>query len=103
MYPPHRSKEPVFSHEAKDSVSADPNPFHPQHGPDLTVPLGEKRALLKYGPDLLQELSIGVSGLRASLFEHTPLLLRPATTRRRCGIELERAVRKTEQIMVRSG
>src|SRR5690625_2282979 len=32
---PHRGKEPVLPHEAKDSVSADPNPFAPQHGPDL--------------------------------------------------------------------
>src|SRR5690625_1918057 len=84
---PHRGKEPVLPHEAKDSVSADPNPFAPQHGPDLPVPLREERALLEHCSDLLQELSIGVSGLRASLFEHAPLLRRPATTHRRRGID----------------
>src|SRR5690606_18696166 len=73
--------------EAKDSVSADPDPLPPQHGPDLPVPLREERALLEHCSDLLQELSIGVSGLRASLLEHAPLLRRPATTHRRRGID----------------
>src|SRR5690606_39782409 len=59
----------------------------PQHGPDLPVPLREERALLEHCSDLLQELSIGVSGLRASLLEHAPLLRRPATTHRRRGID----------------
>src|SRR5690625_2211171 len=84
---PHRGKEPVLPHEAKDSVSADPNPFAPQHGPDLPVPLREERALLEHCSDLLQELSIGVSGLRASLFEHTPFHRRPAATQRHRGID----------------
>src|SRR5690625_2541667 len=92
---PYRGQEPVLPHGAKDSGSADPDPLPPQHGPDLPVPLREERALLEHCSHLLQRLSIGGSGLRASLLEHAPprrrpappLLRRPATTHRRGGID----------------